>query len=141
MWRPCAPCAFRPNASIVCSNQDGRDEETKANTSETSGRFISLDEFIKDVGQFAFCKSLTVSATSICRFPPTFRAGLRLVHPELKDRFVVSRANSGEFGVRLFEYDEAQTSTMFAAPMSEEAQIFSFGYRNGVKQCRPRCRR
>ena len=36
------------------------------------------------------------------------------LHPELKDRFVVSRANSGEFGVRLFEYDEAQTSTMFA---------------------------
>ena len=36
------------------------------------------------------------------------------LHPELKDRFVVSRANSGEFGVRFFEYDEAQTSTMFA---------------------------
>ena len=52
-----APCAFRPNASIVCSNQDGRDEETKANTSETSGRFISLDEFVKDVGQFAFCNT------------------------------------------------------------------------------------
>jgi hypothetical protein len=36
------------------------------------------------------------------------------LHPELKDRFVVSRANSGEFGVRFFEYEEAQTSTMFA---------------------------
>ena len=36
------------------------------------------------------------------------------LHPELKDRFVVSRANSGEFGVRLFKYDETQTSTMFA---------------------------
>ena len=36
------------------------------------------------------------------------------LHPELKDRFVVSRANSGEFGVRFFEYEAAQTSTMFA---------------------------
>ena len=36
------------------------------------------------------------------------------LHPELKERFVVSRANSGEFGVRFFEYEEAQTSTMFA---------------------------
>ena len=27
------------------------------------------------------------------------------LHPELKDRFVVSRANSGEFGVRFFEYE------------------------------------
>ena len=36
------------------------------------------------------------------------------LHRELKERFVVSRANSGEFGIRFFEYDEAQTSTMFA---------------------------
>lgn len=33
---------------------------------------------------------------------------------ELKARFIVSRANAGEFGVRFHEYDEAQTSTLFA---------------------------
>jgi nucleoid-associated protein YgaU len=33
---------------------------------------------------------------------------------KLKERFVVSRANAGEFGVRFFEYEAAQTSTMFA---------------------------
>ena len=33
------------------------------------------------------------------------------LHPELKDRFVVSRANAGEFGVRFLEYEEAQTTT------------------------------
>ena len=36
------------------------------------------------------------------------------LRPELMERFVVSRANSGEFGVRFFEYEAAQTSTMFA---------------------------
>jgi hypothetical protein len=48
-----------------------------------------------------------------------------LLHPELKDRFVLS------FGVRFFEYEAAQTSTMFGAPMPEGAQTSSFGYRNG----------
>ena len=36
------------------------------------------------------------------------------LRPELMDRFVVSRANSGAFGVRFFKYEAAQTSTMFA---------------------------
>ena len=46
------------------------------------------------------------------------------LHPELKDRFVVSRANSGEFGVRFFEYDETQTSTMFAGTQPEGGSNF-----------------
>ena len=46
------------------------------------------------------------------------------LHPELKDRFVVSRANSGEFGVRLFEYDEAQTSTMLAGTHARGGRKF-----------------
>jgi hypothetical protein len=33
---------------------------------------------------------------------------------KLKDRFVVSRANVGEFGVRFIEYGEAQVSTLWA---------------------------
>ena len=36
------------------------------------------------------------------------------LHPDLKTRFVVSRANAGEFGVRFHEYEEAQASTLFA---------------------------
>ena len=58
------------------------------------------------------------------------------LHPDLKDRFMVSRGHSGEFGVRFFEYEEAQTSTMFAGTHAEGAQIFSFGYRNGVSSRR-----
>ncbi len=37
------------------------------------------------------------------------------LHPELKERLLVSRANSDEFGVRFFEYEEAQTSTILPA--------------------------
>ena len=37
------------------------------------------------------------------------------LHAELKARFLVDRANAGEFGVRFHEYDSAQTSTMYAA--------------------------
>jgi hypothetical protein len=37
------------------------------------------------------------------------------LHAELKTRFLVDRANAGEFGVRFYEYDSAQTSTMYAA--------------------------
>jgi hypothetical protein len=37
------------------------------------------------------------------------------LHAELKARFLVERANAGEFGVRFHEYDSAQTSTMYAA--------------------------
>ena len=40
--------------------------------------------------------------------------GLRLAPPELKARFLVDRANAGEFGVRFHEYEAAQTSTLFA---------------------------
>jgi hypothetical protein len=47
-----------------------------------------------------------------------------LLHPELKDRFVVSRANSGEFGVRFFEYEAAQTSTMFAGAHARRGSNF-----------------
>jgi hypothetical protein len=36
------------------------------------------------------------------------------LHGELKARFIVSRSNAGEFGVRFHEYDAAQTSTIFA---------------------------
>jgi hypothetical protein len=36
------------------------------------------------------------------------------LHGELKARFIVSRSNAGEFGVRFHEYDAAQTSTLFA---------------------------
>jgi hypothetical protein len=36
------------------------------------------------------------------------------LHDELKARFIVSRSNAGEFGVRFHEYDQAQTSTLFA---------------------------
>ena len=36
------------------------------------------------------------------------------LHDELKARFIVSRSNAGEFGVRFHEYDAAQTSTLFA---------------------------
>ena len=36
------------------------------------------------------------------------------LHAELKARFLVDRANAGEFGVRFHEYDSAQTSTMYA---------------------------
>ena len=46
------------------------------------------------------------------------------LHPELKDRFVVSRANSGEFGVRFFEYEAAQTSTMFAGAHARRGSNF-----------------
>ena len=46
------------------------------------------------------------------------------LHPELKDRFVVSRANSGEFGVRFFEYEAAQTSTMFAGTHARRGSNF-----------------
>ena len=45
---------------------------------------------------------------------------------------MVSRANSGEFGVRFFEYEEAQTCTMFAGTHARGGANFSFGYRNGV---------
>ena len=58
------------------------------------------------------------------------------LHPEFKDRFVVSRANSGEFGVRFFEYEAARPPQCLPAPMPEEVQIFSFGYRNGVSSRR-----
>ena len=37
------------------------------------------------------------------------------LHAELKARFLVDRANAGEYGVRFHEYDSAQTSTMSAA--------------------------
>ena len=47
------------------------------------------------------------------------------LHPELKDRFLWrSRANSGEFGVRFFEYDETQTSTMFAGTHARGLSTF-----------------
>ena len=36
------------------------------------------------------------------------------LHEGLKARFIVSRSNAGEFGVRFHEYDQAQTSTLFA---------------------------
>ena len=36
------------------------------------------------------------------------------LHAELKARFIVDRSNTGEFGVRFHEYDQAQTSTLFA---------------------------
>jgi hypothetical protein len=36
------------------------------------------------------------------------------LHEELKARFIVSRLNAGEFGVRFHEYDQAQTSTLLA---------------------------
>lgn len=36
------------------------------------------------------------------------------LHEELKARFIVSRSNAGEFGVCFHEYNQAQTSTLFA---------------------------
>ena len=36
------------------------------------------------------------------------------LHDELKARFILDRSNTGEFGVRFHEYDQAQTSTLFA---------------------------
>ena len=58
------------------------------------------------------------------------------LHPELKDRFVVSRANSGEFGVRSSNTKRRRPPQCLRAPMPEEAQIFSFGYLNGVSSRR-----
>jgi hypothetical protein len=40
------------------------------------------------------------------------------LHPELKDRFVLS------FGVRFFEYEAAQTSTMFAGAHARRGSNF-----------------
>ena len=43
------------------------------------------------------------------------RPRLRLASCRVEGRFLVDRANAGEFGVRFHEYDSAQTSTMYAA--------------------------
>jgi hypothetical protein len=66
------------------------------------------------------------------------------LHAELKARFLVDRANAGEFGVRFHEYESAQTSTMYAATHARGGSNACFGSQNGAisrpptyKICRP----
>ena len=54
------------------------------------------------------------------------------LHAELKARFLVDRANAGEFGVRFHEYDSAQTSTMYAVTQREAVRTACFGSANGA---------
>jgi hypothetical protein len=54
------------------------------------------------------------------------------LHDELKARFIVSRSNAGEFGVRFHEYDQAQTSTLFAGTHARaEVPTHFFGLASG----------
>ena len=55
------------------------------------------------------------------------------LHPELKERFVVSRANSVSGSSNT---TRRRPPPCLRAPMPEGAQIFSFGYRNGVSSRR-----
>jgi hypothetical protein len=58
------------------------------------------------------------------------------LHDELKARFVVSRSNAGEFGVRFHEYEAAQTSTLFAGtPARGGANSFLWISEWGYVQC------
>jgi hypothetical protein len=53
------------------------------------------------------------------------------LHDELKARFIVDRANAGEFGVRFHDYDHRADERFLPARTPAEAQTRSFGFPSG----------
>ena len=54
------------------------------------------------------------------------------LHAELKARFLVDRANAGEFGVRFHEYDSARRPPCMRLPTREAVRTACFGSANGA---------